>query len=89
MKLKKNFALRRVAGTYMVLPLGQETVSFGGMLKLNESGALLWNALKNGADLNGLVRALTAEYAIDEAQARADAQEFLDKLAQAGCLERE
>lgn len=87
MKLKKNFALRRVAGTYMVLPLGQATVSFEGMLKLNESGALLWNALKNGADLDGLVNALTSEYAVSEAQARADAQEFLDKLAHVGCLE--
>lgn len=89
MKLKENFALRQVAGAYMVLPLGQETVSFGGMLKLNETGALLWKALKNGADLDGLVAALTAEYAVDEAQARADVQEFLDKLAQVGCLEME
>ena len=87
MRLKKNFALRRVAGTYMVLPLGQATVSFEGMLKLNESGALLWNALKNGADLDGLVNALTAEYEVSEAQARTDAQEFLDKLARVGCLE--
>ena len=87
MKLKKNFALRRVAGTYMVLPLGQATVSFEGMLKLNESGALLWNALKNGADLDGLVNTLTAEYEVSEAQARTDVQEFLDKLARVGCLE--
>ena len=87
MKLKKNFALRRVAGAYMVLPLGQATVSFNGMLKLNESGAFLWNALKNGEDLEGLVNALTAEYAVSEAQAREDIQEFLDKLVQAGCLE--
>lgn len=87
MRLKKNFALRRVAGTYMVLPLGQATVSFEGMLKLNESGALLWNALKNGADLDGLVNTLTAEYEVSEAQARADVKEFLDKLARVGCLE--
>ena len=87
MKLKKNFALRQVAGAYMVLPLGQATVSFEGMLKLNESGALLWKALKDGADLNGLVNTLTAEYTVSEDQARADVKEFLDKLAQAGCLE--
>ena len=87
MKLNKNFVLRRVANAYMVLPLGQATVSFEGMLKLNESGALLWKALKDGADLDGLVNALTAEYNVSEDQARADIQEFLDKLAQAGCLE--
>ena len=87
MKLKNNFVLRRVAGAYMVLPLGQATVSFKGMLKLNESGALLWNALKNGADLDGLVSALTAEYAVSEDQAKEDVKEFLDKLANIGCLE--
>lgn len=87
MKLKNNFVLRRVAGAYMVLPLGQATVSFKGMLKLNESGALLWNALKNGADLDGLVRALTAEYAVSEDQAKEDVKEFLDRLADVGCLE--
>ena len=87
MKLNKNFVLRRVANAYMVLPLGQATVSFEGMLKLNESGALLWKALKDGADLDGLVNALTAEYTVSEDQARADVKEFLDKLAQAGCLE--
>lgn len=89
MKLKKDFVLRRVANAYMVLPLGQATVSFNSMLKLNESGALLWKALQDGADLEGLVSALTAEYAVSETQARADAKEFLDKLARAGCLEME
>jgi predicted acylesterase/phospholipase RssA len=47
----------------------------------------VWKALKEGADLDALVSALTAEYAVDEAQARADIKEFLDKLANAGCLE--
>lgn len=87
MKLRKDFVLRRVANTYMVLPLGQATVNFNGMLKLNETGAFLWKALKDGADLDALVSALTAEYAVDEAQACADIKEFLDKLANAGCLE--
>lgn len=87
MKLKKDYVLRQVADTWVVLPLGQETISFDGMLKLNESGALLWKALEEGADTDGLVAALKAEYIVSEAQARADAEEFLQKLAQAGCIE--
>lgn len=87
MKLNKNFVLRRVAGAHMVMPLGQATVNFDGMLKLNDSGALLWKALKDGADLDGLVTTLTGEYDVSEAQVRADVQEFLEKLAKAGCLE--
>ena len=87
MKLKKDYVLRQVADTWVVLPLGQETISFDGMLKLNDSGALLWKALEAGSDLNGLVSALTAEYTVSEAQARADAEEFLNKLVQTGCME--
>ena len=87
MKLKKDYVLRQVANTWVVLPLGQATVGFDGILKLNESGALLWKALEDGADLDGLVKALTAEYAVAESQARTEVKEFLDKLAQTGCLE--
>ena len=57
------------------------------MLKLNETGVLLWNALKDEVELDDLVRALRAEYDVSEEQARKDIQEFLDKLANAGCLE--
>lgn len=87
MKLKKDYVLRQVANTWVVLPLGQEAVSFNGMLTLNESGALLWKALENGADADALVRVLTGEYVVSETQARADVEEFLQKLNQAGCLE--
>ena len=71
----------------MVLPLGQETIGFNGMLKLNETGALLWKALEEGTDMDGLVKAITAEYAVSEAQASADVEEFLNKLVQTGCME--
>ena len=87
MKLKKDYVLRQVADTWVVLPLGQGTVSFNGMLKLNESGAFLWKALETGADAEGLVQALTGEYTVSQDQARADVAEFLEKLVQAGCAE--
>lgn len=87
MKLKENFALRPVADTWVVLPLGAETINFNGMLTLNESGALLWQALEKGGDRETLADALMAEYIVDRAQALADADEFLEKLRKAGCVE--
>ena len=39
MKLKENFVLRQVAGSYAVLAVGAASVDFNGMLTLNESGA--------------------------------------------------
>lgn len=84
MKLKENFVLRQVADTWVVLPLGAATVNFNGMLTLNESGALLWQALEQGKDP---VEALLAEYAVSREQAAADVEEFIASLRKAGCLE--
>ena len=87
MKLKENFLLRQVADTWVVMPIGQEMLDFNGMLTLNETGAFLWKKLQEGADLEGLVTALTAEYDVPAEIARADAQEFCEKLLSAGCAE--
>ena len=87
MKLKKNFVLRQVAGAWVVLPLGAETVNFSGMLQLNDSGAMLWRVLEAGGDKEALVDALLGEYDVTREQAEADVQEFLAKLTQAGCMQ--
>ena len=87
MKLKENFVLRQVAGSYAVLAVGAASVAFNGMLTLNESGALLWRALEQGADRPTLLAALTAEYDVSDAQAEQDIDEFLSTLQKAGCLE--
>ena len=88
MKLKENFVLRQVADTWVVFPVAEATVDFNGMLTLNETGALLWQALEQGKDVEGLVQALTAEYAVERQQALADVEEFLEALHTADCLEK-
>lgn len=88
MKLKEDYVLRQVADFWVVLPLGEASITFSGMLTLNETGALLWQKLEQGADRNALADALTGEYDVDRACALADVDEFLEKLANAGCLER-
>ena len=87
MKLKEDFALRQLADTWVILPLSKDSLDFNGMLTLNESGALLWKALEQGADREKLADALLAEYIVSREEAHADVDEFLRKLADAGCLE--
>lgn len=86
MKLKENYVLRQVAGSWVVVAVGDACVNFDGMLTLNDSGALLWKTLKQGGDRDTLTAALTAEYEVTPAQALADVDEFLEILRQAGCL---
>ena len=87
MKLKENFVLRQILGSWTVLPLGAATVDFNGMLTLNDSGALLWKRLEQGAGREDLADALTAQYDVDREQALADVDEFYAILVRAGCAE--
>ncbi len=87
MKLRKDYVLRQAAGAWVVLPLGEEAVNFAGMLKLNESGVILWRALEQGGDKNALVDALTNEYNVSRQQAEADVDEFIAALTKCGCMQ--
>lgn len=87
MKIRKDFALRQVVDTWVVLPLDEQTVDFSGMLTLNDSGARLWKLLEQGADRQALIDAITEEYEVTAQQAAADVDEFVDKLCRAGCVE--
>ena len=87
MKIKEGYVLREVAGMWVVLPLSSRTISFKGMLTLNDSGIMLWNVLEKGCSKEALTEALTSSYDVSEEQAKADVDEFIAKLAKAGCIE--
>ena len=37
MKIKKDFILRKVADSYVVVPVGKLTLDFNGIINLNEN----------------------------------------------------
>ena len=88
MRINKNFILRQVVDTYVVLPIGKAIVDFNGMVTLNESGAFLWRQLEQGATRETLADALTAEYDVSREDALADIDAFLASLAPVGCIEQ-
>ena len=62
-------------------------VEFNGLMSLNESGALIWNELEKGADIDDLVKVILSEYDIDEETARADVCEIIELMKSRGLLE--
>lgn len=80
MKLKTGFVLRKVADTYVVVAIGAEAKKHNVMITLNETGALLWEKLSEGADEDSLVKAILEVYDIDEATAKADVNKFIEKI---------
>ena len=87
MKIKEGFLLRTVAEEHVVIAIGKASLVLNGIIKLNDSGALLWNAIMDGAGEDQLIGLLARTYEIPEAQAEKDVASFLDMLRGAGCLE--
>lgn len=87
MKIKDNFVLKKIAGSYVVVPVRTRAVDFSGIIKLSESGALLWEQLMKGAERDDLIEKLLEEYEVDEPKAAADVDRFIDNLREADLLE--
>lgn len=89
MKIKKDYVLREVAGTHVVLPFGRANLSLNGMLTLNETAVVLWRMLENDTSCDQMVAALTKEYMVSTEDAGKDVEEFISTLKQINCLEFE
>lgn len=89
MKIKDGFIARNVGGTRMVVATGEVSKTFGGVLRLNGSGGLLWDviALTESTDKEILVAALQKEYEVDRATAEKDVDSFIATLCEAGVLD--
>ncbi len=87
MKLKDGFVLRQVAGSYVVVAVGLQTLDFKGMIRLNETGAFLWKQLaENICTEESLVSAMTKEYDVDHTTAVNDVTAFVKSLQEADLL---
>ena len=87
MKIKDDFVLKKIAGSYVVVPVRSRAVDFSGIIKLTESGAFLWKQLEDGADREELIAKMLEEYEVDEATAAADIDRFILKLGEADLIE--
>ena len=88
MKLKTGYVLREFAGSYVVVATGEASKHFKGMIKLNETGAILWKELEKGVfDVKELANALTSIYDIDIDTATNDVTMFLDVIKEHNIVE--
>ena len=89
MKIKEGYLLRQVAGSNIIVAVGDEAVNFNGIKTLNETGAFLWKQIELGADEELVVKALMDEYEVDEETAKEDVKEFINLLIYNELIENE
>lgn len=80
MKLKKEFILREIAGEYILVPTGETTLNFNGLITVNELGAFIWNNIEKVNSEENILKLILDEYEVEENIAREDLNEFLNKL---------
>jgi len=72
--------LREVVDVFVITGTGREAYRPNEIMSLNDTGAFLWNILKEGADVQELVTRLMQEYGVDEKTAAKDVDVFLGQL---------
>jgi hypothetical protein len=87
MKIKSGFVVRSVGGENIAVPVGERAKTFKGMIKLNETGHYLWKLFSEENTEAAAVKALCAEYDVDESIAREDVKKFMDDLLNNGFAE--
>ena len=89
MKIKKGFVIQKIAGSYLACATGKLAKEFSGMVKLNESGVLIWNMICEGNDISRdeLVEGFCAVYEIEKEIAERDVDGFIATLSDNGILE--
>lgn len=87
MKVKNEYVLRKVLDDYMAMPVGASADQ--GAIMLNETGAFLWEKLRETTTEEALREELLAEFDVDPETAEKDIRDFLEFLRRSGALEEE
>lgn len=90
MKIKSGFVLEEVGGSYLAVAVGARAKEFSGLVRLNETGAFLWERLAAGdVSREELLQAMLSEFDVSSEVALGDIVAFEKKLSQNGILENE
>lgn len=86
MQCKPGFMLREIAGQWVVVPIGEQTVEYAKIITLSESGALLWKTLEQPCEMADLLERMKAEYEVDDETAKEDILAFVQAMDMQGLL---
>ena len=83
MKIKEGFIIKKLGIGYIVVTVGDASKDFNGVIRLNETGAFLWQSIQDSADSREkLIQAMLDRYEdLDQETAEKDLDEFLGRVA--------
>ncbi len=88
MKIKSGFVIHSVGDEHIVVPVGERTRNFHGIVRLNNSGTYLWEIMKDEFTVQTLVSALLEKYDVTEETAEKTVNAFIKELEDGGLIEK-
>ena len=86
MKIKEGFVLRDIGNQTVVVATGEASQDFYGMIKLNQSGKIIWEGISDGLSEELIISKLLDKYDVDKNKAEFDVRQMIDKMDKAGFL---
>lgn len=88
MKLRYNFVTNKVADKIVAVAVGEDAEKFNGFIKMNETGAYIFNMLKNDVTEDEIVASLEKEYeGVTKEELRNTVKEFIARLKESDVME--
>ena len=86
MKIKEGFVLRDIGDQTIVVATGEASQDFYGIIKLNQTGKIIWEGISDGLSEELIVSKLLDKYNVDKNKAEFDVRQMIDKMDKAGFL---
>lgn len=87
MKLNENYILKTIAGSPVVVPVGDAVDNIKGMITLNGPAEAIWKCLENGNDFDEVLDTLKKKYDAPEELLKSDLMAFIEKLKKLNIIE--
>lgn len=88
MKLKYKFVTNKVADRIVAVAVGEDAAKFSGFIKMNDTGAYIFNMLKNDVTEDEIVASMEEEYeGVTPEELRDTVKEFIGRLKESGAAE--
>ena len=87
MKIKSGFVMKDVAGSKVVLPLGERRLDLNGIITFNDVGAEVFNMLDGTNSVEEIVAKIAKDYEVSTEIVAADVNELIEKMRANGLIE--
>ncbi len=79
-KINSDFICRKIAGEYVIVPTGEDTLFNNAMLSPNETAVFLWEQFQDWNSINAVVQACIEVYDVDTDFLTTEVEHFVKDL---------